>query len=151
MRFSGLWMIKSMPCNPPLLNQPHQITVNSCPILIQIDCAHTQTVKKRGLLLCDSRYSPATRHRPIPFTLIHGSFIPAIFPTMPDPEYIWLSSKDTQKRLHISGCELSHRREAGELVFEKRGNSYFYRFPTVSSQSQISSKDDTSTTIPPRS
>jgi len=44
-------------------------------------------------------------------------------------QYIWLSSKDAEKRLRICSCKLMHRREAGDLAFEKRGNDYFYRFP----------------------
>ncbi|MCQ8878840.1 hypothetical protein NQT69_12580 [Pseudoalteromonas shioyasakiensis] len=38
----------------------------------------------------------------------------------------WLSSKEAIKHLKISGCELMHRRERGELKFEKRGRAYFY-------------------------
>ena len=38
----------------------------------------------------------------------------------------WLSSKEAMKKLKISGCELMHRRERGELKFEKRGRAYFY-------------------------
>lgn len=38
----------------------------------------------------------------------------------------WLTSKETQKALKISGCELMHRRESGELKFKKVGNAYFY-------------------------
>jgi hypothetical protein len=42
----------------------------------------------------------------------------------------WLSSAETQKKLKINGCELMHRREAGKLMFEKRGNAYFYLIKT---------------------
>ena len=38
----------------------------------------------------------------------------------------WLTSKETQKQLKISGCELMHRRLAGKLKFKKVGNAYFY-------------------------
>ena len=40
----------------------------------------------------------------------------------------WLSSKEAMKHLKVSGCELMHRRERGELKFEKRGRAYFYYF-----------------------
>jgi len=40
----------------------------------------------------------------------------------------WFSSKETMKLLKISDCELMHRRERGELKFEKRGRAYFYYF-----------------------
>ncbi|WP_171037724.1 hypothetical protein [Pseudoalteromonas ruthenica] len=42
----------------------------------------------------------------------------------------WFSSKEALKALKINACELMHRRERGELTFEKRGNAYFYRLPT---------------------
>ena len=38
-------------------------------------------------------------------------------------------SKKRRKRLSITDCELMHRREAGELAFERRSIAYFYRFP----------------------
>lgn len=38
----------------------------------------------------------------------------------------WLSSKEAMAHLKITGCELMHRRERGELKFEKRGRAYFY-------------------------
>jgi len=44
---------------------------------------------------------------------------------------VWLTSKQTQKHLKISGCELMHKRERGELKFEKRGRAYFYYFENV--------------------
>jgi hypothetical protein len=40
----------------------------------------------------------------------------------------WLSSKEALKYLKITDCELMHRRERGELKFEKRGRAYFYYF-----------------------
>lgn len=43
-----------------------------------------------------------------------------------DKKRKWLSSKEAMKHLKISGCELMHRRERGELKFEKRGRAYFY-------------------------
>jgi hypothetical protein len=46
----------------------------------------------------------------------------------------WLNSAATQKHLKIKGCELMHRREAGKLIFEKRGNAYFYLIKTSSLQ-----------------
>ena len=42
----------------------------------------------------------------------------------------WLSSKETMARLGITGCELMHKRESGELTFKKLGNSYLYLFNT---------------------
>lgn len=42
----------------------------------------------------------------------------------------WLSSKETQKALKISSCELMHRRERGDLEFKKEGNAYFYYIPS---------------------
>ena len=38
----------------------------------------------------------------------------------------WLSGKQAIDHLKISDCELMHRRERGELKFEKRGRAYFY-------------------------
>ncbi|WP_160290488.1 helix-turn-helix domain-containing protein [Pseudoalteromonas luteoviolacea] len=43
----------------------------------------------------------------------------------------WLTTKQAQKHLKVSGCELMHKREHGELVFEKRGRAYFYYFEQV--------------------
>lgn len=40
---------------------------------------------------------------------------------------IWLSSKETQKALKITGCELMHLRQSGKLKFKKQGNAYFYQ------------------------
>ena len=41
----------------------------------------------------------------------------------------WLTSKETQKRLKISGCELMHLRVSGKLTFKKQGNAYYYQLP----------------------
>ncbi len=38
----------------------------------------------------------------------------------------WLSSKETQRALKITGCQLMHLRESGKLQFKKVGRSYFY-------------------------
>ena len=46
----------------------------------------------------------------------------------------WLTSKETKKLLKISDCELMHRRERGELKFEKRGRAYFYFFENITSK-----------------
>lgn len=43
----------------------------------------------------------------------------------------WLTSKQTQQLLKIKGCELMHKRERGELKFEKLGRAYFYYFENV--------------------
>lgn len=45
----------------------------------------------------------------------------------------WLTSKETQKVLKISGCELMHLRESGKLKFKKQGNAYYY----LVSQNQV--------------
>ena len=45
----------------------------------------------------------------------------------------WLTSKETQKLLKISGCELMHLRESGKLNFKKQGNAYYY----LVNQSQV--------------
>ncbi len=44
---------------------------------------------------------------------------------MPNKEQ-WLTSKETQKALKISGCELMHLRATGKLTFKKEGRAYFY-------------------------
>jgi hypothetical protein len=41
----------------------------------------------------------------------------------------WLTSKETQKLLNISGCELMHLRVGGKLIFKKKGNAYYYQLP----------------------
>jgi hypothetical protein len=38
----------------------------------------------------------------------------------------WLSSKETQKLLKLTGCQLMHKRLGGDLKFKKVGNAYFY-------------------------
>lgn len=38
----------------------------------------------------------------------------------------WLKSKDAQKKLKVSSCDLMHLREAGKLKFKKVGNAFFY-------------------------
>ncbi|WP_057831079.1 DNA-binding protein [Colwellia sp. TT2012] len=38
----------------------------------------------------------------------------------------WLTSKEAQKLLKISGCELMHLRVSGKLTFKKQGNAYYY-------------------------
>ena len=43
----------------------------------------------------------------------------------------WLSSKETQKALKITGCELMHLRQSGKLRFKKQGNAYFYQINKV--------------------
>jgi hypothetical protein len=39
----------------------------------------------------------------------------------------WYSSKEAKSILKISDCELMHRREAGKLIFVKKGNAFFYK------------------------
>ncbi|MFK3873534.1 hypothetical protein [Pseudoalteromonas rhizosphaerae] len=46
--------------------------------------------------------------------------------TVQDQKDKWLSSKEAMAYLKITSCELMHRRERGELKFEKRGRAYFY-------------------------
>ena len=38
----------------------------------------------------------------------------------------WLNSKETQKALKITGCQLMHLRKSGKLKFKKVGRAYFY-------------------------
>ena len=38
----------------------------------------------------------------------------------------WLTSKEAQKLLGISGCELMHLKASGKLTFKKLGNAYYY-------------------------
>ena len=40
--------------------------------------------------------------------------------------YARLSSKETKKALKLTDCQLMHKRERGELKFEKRGRAFFY-------------------------
>jgi len=41
----------------------------------------------------------------------------------------WLTSKEAQKELKVSGCELMHLRVSGKLIFKKKGNTYYYQLP----------------------
>jgi hypothetical protein len=49
----------------------------------------------------------------------------------------WLSSKEIKAQMKISGCELMHLREAGELEFKKVGNGYLYKLPNKFSDSNV--------------
>ena len=50
----------------------------------------------------------------------------------------WLSSKETQKLLKVSGCQLMHLRINGELTFKKQGNAYYYLIkPAKTSNDEI--------------
>jgi len=40
---------------------------------------------------------------------------------------VWLTSKETQKLLKVSGCKLMHLRDSGKLKFKKQGNAYYYQ------------------------
>lgn len=44
---------------------------------------------------------------------------------------LWLTSKEMQKALKLSGCELMHQRMAGKFVFKKVGNSFMYQLPAA--------------------
>ncbi|MEP0367794.1 MAG: hypothetical protein ABJN36_18250 [Cyclobacteriaceae bacterium] len=46
----------------------------------------------------------------------------------------WLKSKEVEKALKISSCDLMHMRMAGKLRFEKRGNSFLYKKEDVDSK-----------------
>lgn len=46
---------------------------------------------------------------------------------MDKDKIIWLTSKETQKLLKISGCKLMHLRTEGKIKFKKQGNSYYYQ------------------------
>lgn len=48
-------------------------------------------------------------------------------PNNSNSEQNWLSSTKIKSLLKISGCELMHRRESGELEFKKVGNAYLYK------------------------
>jgi hypothetical protein len=50
----------------------------------------------------------------------------------------WLTSKEIKIQLNVSGCELMHRREKGELEFKKVGNAYFYKLPKKYRESNVS-------------
>ncbi|MDP5142662.1 hypothetical protein ORJ00_07925 [Rheinheimera baltica] len=41
----------------------------------------------------------------------------------------WLTSKEAQKVLKVSSCELMHLRVVGKLPYKKQGNAYFYQIP----------------------
>ncbi|MEQ8470615.1 MAG: hypothetical protein RIC35_05495 [Marinoscillum sp.] len=38
----------------------------------------------------------------------------------------WLKSKEVEKELKISSCDLMHMRTSGKLRFTKKGNSFLY-------------------------
>ena len=38
----------------------------------------------------------------------------------------WLTSKQMQQHLKVSGCKLMHLRESGALTFKKIGNAFYY-------------------------
>lgn len=38
----------------------------------------------------------------------------------------WLTSKEVEKELKISSCDLAHLRQEGKLEFIKKGDSYLY-------------------------
>lgn len=50
-----------------------------------------------------------------------------VIPRLAKSEERWLRSAEVCKMLRISTCELSHRRNAGEIPFKKKGNTYFYQ------------------------
>ena len=43
----------------------------------------------------------------------------------------WLKSKEVEKELKISSCDLAHLRVAGKLNFMKNGNSFLYSINDV--------------------
>lgn len=43
----------------------------------------------------------------------------------------WFKSKEVEKALKISSCDLMHLRTAGKLKFKKEGNSFFYEPESV--------------------
>lgn len=43
----------------------------------------------------------------------------------------WFTSAETRQLLKISGCQLMHLREQGELPFKKVGNAYYYQLSTL--------------------
>lgn len=49
----------------------------------------------------------------------------------------WLTSNETRKLMRISGCELMHRRERGELEFKKVGNAFYYMPPVLDAVTTI--------------
>lgn len=50
---------------------------------------------------------------------------------------LWLTSKEMQKALKLSGCELMHQRMAGKFVFKKEGNSFMYQLPDTNSPQKV--------------
>lgn len=53
----------------------------------------------------------------------------------------WLTSKDVQKQLSISSCELMHLRESGRLTASKNGNAYRYDPELVDQIRKSAAKD----------
>ena len=49
----------------------------------------------------------------------------------------WLTSNEIRKVMKISGCELMHRRESGELEFKKVGNAFYYMLPVLDAVTTI--------------
>lgn len=43
----------------------------------------------------------------------------------------WLKSREVEKELKISSCDLAHMRVAGKLRFAKQGNSFLYNINDV--------------------
>ena len=43
----------------------------------------------------------------------------------------WLKSKEVEKELKISSCDLMHLRVSGKLSFMKNGNSFLYNINDV--------------------
>lgn len=43
----------------------------------------------------------------------------------------WLKSKEVEKELKISSCDLMHLRVAGQLNYMKNGNSFLYSINDV--------------------
>ncbi|WP_176365212.1 hypothetical protein [Pseudoalteromonas ulvae] len=50
----------------------------------------------------------------------------------------WLTSKQTQAHLKITGCKLMHLRETGKLKFEKRGRAFYYYFDNTTIKNELS-------------
>ncbi len=46
----------------------------------------------------------------------------------------WLKSKEVEKALKISSCDLMHLRTSGKLRFTKKGNAYLYAAKDVISE-----------------
>jgi hypothetical protein len=51
-----------------------------------------------------------------------------VVPFIPQGSVRWLSTDEAIEELGISACELSHRREGGQLKSTKIGNAYYYAF-----------------------